>query len=234
MERLVTPHPGGSDDMNVYSMLLPVRESFRGGAYVLRTEPGRREAVLKAAIAALDQTGPGRILRQQQLFDMAGAMAWTLQLVLFVLVGDVPTQADKDSAGQAAKGVEKVKQVYNELRVGSVTPFSVITNDTWLTTKVRAALIDTKNVPSRTIVVTTERGVVYLQGKVTETESQLAAKTAAGVNGVNKVVKLFEIVSRESLVGSPAPVENKSTAPAATPASPASSGSGAVETMPIK
>jgi NitT/TauT family transport system permease protein len=26
------------------------------------------------------------LLRQQQLFDMAGAMAWTLQLVLFVLV----------------------------------------------------------------------------------------------------------------------------------------------------
>lgn len=151
-----------------------------------------------------------------------------------LLVGDVPTQADKDSAGRAAKGVEKVKQVYNELRVGSVTPFSVLTNDTWLTTKVRAALIDAKNVPSRTIVVTTERGVVYLQGKVTETESQLAAKTAAGVSGVNKVVKLFEIVSRESLVGSPAPVENKSTAPAATPASPASSGSGAVETIPIK
>jgi putative ABC transport system permease protein len=69
VERLVTPHPGGSDDMNIYSMLLPVRESFRGGAYVLRTEPGRREAVLKAAIAALDQSGPGRILRQQQLFS---------------------------------------------------------------------------------------------------------------------------------------------------------------------
>ena len=27
-----------------------------------------------------------QLLRQQQLFDMAGAMAWTLQLVLFVLV----------------------------------------------------------------------------------------------------------------------------------------------------
>jgi NitT/TauT family transport system permease protein len=26
------------------------------------------------------------LLRQQQLFDMAGAIAWTLQLVLFVLV----------------------------------------------------------------------------------------------------------------------------------------------------
>ncbi|CAM5467993.1 Osmotically-inducible protein OsmY OS=Eoetvoesiella caeni OX=645616 GN=DFR37_107142 PE=4 SV=1 [Eoetvoesiella caeni] len=152
-----------------------------------------------------------------------------------LLVGDVPTQADKDKAGTAAKGVEKVKQVVNELRVGEVTPLSVRTNDTWLTTKVTTALINTKDVPSRTIVVTTERGIVYLQGKVTDTEGQLAAKAAASVSGVNKVVKLFEIVSRESTFMSqpPAPVENKDSS-SAPPASSAGSGSGAVETIPIQ
>lgn len=151
-----------------------------------------------------------------------------------LLVGDVPTQQDKDKAEAAVKGVEKVKQVVNELRVGEITPLSVRTNDTWLTTKVTTALINTKDVPSRTIVVTTERGIVYLQGKVTDTEGQLAAKAAASVSGVNKVVKLFEIVSRESTFMSqpPAPVENKASSSA--PASSAGSGSGAVETIPIQ
>lgn len=156
-----------------------------------------------------------------------------------LLVGDVPTQQDKDKAGTAAQGVEKVKKVFNELRVGSVTPLSVRSNDTWLTTKVTSALIETKDVPSRTIVVTTERGIVYLQGKVTDTEGQLAAKAAAGVNGVNKVVKLFQIVPRESLVTPPAPVESKDSPSAQAPVESSSgatveSGSGAVETMPIK
>lgn len=151
-----------------------------------------------------------------------------------LLVGDVPTQQDKDKVGAAVKAIEKVKQVVNELRVGAVTPLSVRTNDTWLTTKVTTELINTKDVPSRTIVVTTERGIVYLQGKVTDTEGQLAAKAAASVSGVNKVVKLFEIVSRESLLTSqpPAPVENKDTSSA--PASSTGSGSGAVEAIPIK
>lgn len=64
VEKLVTPHPGvqsgfGSDG---FAALLPVRESFRGGRYVLRVDPTRREALLKEATTALDRAGPGRIM----------------------------------------------------------------------------------------------------------------------------------------------------------------------------
>lgn len=151
-----------------------------------------------------------------------------------VLMGDVPTQEDKQQAEALASKVEKVQQVYNQLRVGDITPVSVRTNDSWLTTKVTTALINTKDVPTRTIVVTTERGIVYLLGRVTDAESQRAGKAAAGVGGVNKVVKLFEIVSAESLVtGSQqaAPTQD-SSAPASSMGSDADSPD--VQTMPVQ
>jgi osmotically-inducible protein OsmY len=151
-----------------------------------------------------------------------------------LLVGDVPTEQIKQQAEQTASKIEKVKKVINELRVGDITPFSVRTNDTWLTSKVTAALIDTKGVPTRTIVVLTERGVVYLMGKVTDAEGQMAATAASGVSGVNKVVKLFEIVTPESLLQrqTPAPVQDNAAAPSSTPAPGGTSGG--AQALPIK
>lgn len=154
-----------------------------------------------------------------------------------LLLGDVPTDQDKQRAGQAAEGVEKVKNVINELRVGPVTPTSVRTNDAWISSKVRTALINTKEVPSLTINVTTERGIVYLQGKVTDPEGARAGIAASGVSGVNKVVKLFEIVTAESLRQAasqgdqPAPIE---TNPQSTSNTGTATDTGGAQAMPVQ
>lgn len=132
---------------------------------------------------------------------------------LLLLTGDVPTEADKQRATEAAAKVEKVTKVVNELRVGELTPISVRTNDTWLTSKVKTALINTKGVPTRTILVTTERGIVYLMGRVTNDEAQRASISASRVSGINKVVKGFEIVSAASLAPPTAPIQ-ETAAPA--------------------
>ncbi|TFL15520.1 BON domain-containing protein [Pusillimonas caeni] len=150
-----------------------------------------------------------------------------------LLMGDVPTEQDKQRAQELVSKIEKVKRVYNQLRVGEITPLSVRTNDSWLSTKVTTTLINTKDVPTRTIIVATERGVVYLLGRVTPAESERAGKAAAGVAGINKVVKLFEIVSPESLA------TDKSAAPVQESSAPASdtqpdSGSADVQTMPVQ
>lgn len=152
-----------------------------------------------------------------------------------LLIGDVASADDKSRAEAAAAKVENVKEVVNRIRIGDITPLSVRTNDTWITTKVRTALIDAKEVPARTIVVTTERGVVYLQGKVTETEGNMAARVAASVTGVNEVVKVFQIVSRESLVTDPV-TGNSGAAPISTSpqSAPASAGSPDTEVMPVQ
>src|SRR5690606_34320634 len=151
-----------------------------------------------------------------------------------LLMGDVPTQQDKQQAEQLASKVEKVTQVYNQLRVGDITPLGVRTNDSWLSTKVTTTLINTKDVPTRTIVVATERGVVYLMGRVTEAESERAGKAAASVGGINKVGKLFEIVSPDSVATgskSAAPVQESSSS---APAVPSDTGSADVQTMPVQ
>ncbi|MFA5487902.1 MAG: BON domain-containing protein [Candidimonas sp.] len=166
-------------------------------------------------------------------YDDKARVTTTAYASWVLLTGDVPTEQDKQQVGQIAQDTEKVIKVINELRVGDITPLGVRSNDTWLTSKVRTALLNTKGVPSRTIVVTTERGVVYLMGKVTEQEGQLAAKAAAGVTGVNQVVKVFEIVAAESLITDdrtePAPV----TTPSSSSNAPQPAEEGA-QAMPVQ
>ncbi|MDS1139279.1 BON domain-containing protein [Pusillimonas sp. SM2304] len=168
----------------------------------------------------------------RKLFEDKGRVNTTSYAGLLLLTGDVPTEQDKQKAGEAAQGVEKVQKVVNQIRVGDLTPVSVRTNDTWLSSKVRTALINTKEVPSRTISVTTERGIVYMLGKVTDAEGQRAAKAAAGVSGVNKVVKLFQIVSPESIAvpASPAPIDDAAS-PGAASTTESSNG---VEALPVQ
>jgi osmotically-inducible protein OsmY len=131
-----------------------------------------------------------------------------------LLTGEAPTEAAKEQATSLAQGVENVKRVINQITVGPVASFSTRSNDTWLTSKVRTELLNTKYVPSGTISITTDKGVVYLQGKVTQAEGEYAANATAALSGVTKVVKLFDIISREEAVrlsGS-----NAGNAPAAT------------------
>ncbi|HUH41273.1 MAG TPA: BON domain-containing protein [Castellaniella sp.] len=149
-----------------------------------------------------------------------------------LLLGDVPTAADRAQVETIARSIPKVTHVDNHIRVGEITTLSVRTNDTWLTSKVKAQLVRTKEVPSRTIKITTERGVVYLMGKVTEDEGQRAAIVASSVEGVNKVVKLFQIVSRASIeASSEAAPATDAPAPSA-PAAPTESEG--VQAMPVK
>ena len=102
----------------------------------------------------------------QKLGDTArvNAMAYGGHLLL---TGDVPTEQAKAEATTIAQGIENVKQVINQLNVGPIASFGTRSNDTWLTSKVKTALINTKYVPSGTIALTTDHSVVYLMGKVT-------------------------------------------------------------------
>lgn len=150
-----------------------------------------------------------------------------------LLLGDVPTEAEKQKAEEAASKVEHVRQVFNHMRVGDVTPLSVRSNDSWLTTKVTTALVNTKGVPTRTISVTTERGIVYLMGKLTPAEAQAASKVAAGVSGINKVVTMFQLISPESLAnGQSQPAQTDVTPTSTTPT--ATQEPAEVEVIPVQ
>ena len=124
---------------------------------------------------------------------------------LVLITGEVPTEADKAAAGQAVGRIDNVTGVVNELVVGAPSSISDRSNDTVLTSKVKASLVDARDLQSNAFKVVTERGVVYLMGRVTEREATRAADVARGVNGVRKVIRVFEIVTEAELAnGKPA------------------------------
>lgn len=152
-----------------------------------------------------------------------------------LLVGDVPTQADRERALDIARKIPKVTKVDDFIRVGDITPLSVRTNDTWLTSKVKSKLIATEGVPFRTMKVTTERGVVYLMGIVTTVEAERAALVASRVDGINKVVKLFRIVSPESLLDtSEAPAAEEPSSDSSDTSHTSDPDEGGAQSMPVK
>lgn len=116
-----------------------------------------------------------------------------------LITGEVPSDADKAAVAQAISRVENVQSIVDELGVGPASSFSARSSDTIVTSKVKASLVDAKDVISNAYKVVTERGTVYLMGRVTEREANRAAEIARSVAGVQKVVKVFEIISEAEL-----------------------------------
>ncbi len=116
-----------------------------------------------------------------------------------LLTGQVLDAQSKVKAGEAVAAIEGVRQVHNELIVSGRADFRSNASDTLTTTKVKAALLETKTIPSWTIKVITEQGIVYLMGLVTAEEGAKAASTASFVGGVQKVVTVFESLSSQEL-----------------------------------
>ena len=118
---------------------------------------------------------------------------------IVLLSGEVPTDADKAGAEKAVRDIEGVTNVVNELEVGPNSTISTRSSDTVITTRVKSALIDAKDIQSSAIKVVTERGYVYLMGRVTEREATRASEVARAQPSVLKVVRVFEILTEEQL-----------------------------------
>jgi osmotically-inducible protein OsmY len=118
---------------------------------------------------------------------------------IVLLTGEVPTEADRTRVEEAAKGIDNVRSVVNELAVMPSSSLTERANDGLLTSRVKASFVDAKDLDATAVKVVTERGVVHLMGRVTEAEAQRAAELARGVRGVQKVVRVFELISPEEL-----------------------------------
>jgi osmotically-inducible protein OsmY len=118
---------------------------------------------------------------------------------VLLITGEVPTEADKQAIGDALAKGENVKSVVNELGIGQNSSTGSRTTDAFLTTKVKATLVDAKDVHANAYKVVVERAVVYLMGRVTEREAARGADLARSVTSVQKVVRVFEILSEEEL-----------------------------------
>lgn len=118
---------------------------------------------------------------------------------MVLLTGEVPTEDDRLRVENAVRRVENVRSVTNELAVAGNSSLSSRSNDLVLTSKVKATFVDAKDLQAPSVKVITERATVYLMGRVTEREAARAADLARSVSGVQKVVRVFEVISEAEL-----------------------------------
>jgi osmotically-inducible protein OsmY len=111
---------------------------------------------------------------------------------IMLLTGQAQTEELRNRTYQIASGMPNVKLIYNEIAIGAPTSTSTQTHDTWITTKVKSAMLAEKGLRSTQIKVVTENSAVYLMGVTTHKQADLAADVASKGEGVTKVVKIFE------------------------------------------
>ena len=116
-----------------------------------------------------------------------------------LITGEVPTEDDKKLVEQTVSRVENVQKIINELAVLGNTSFTQRSSDALVTGRIKAALVDAKDVYANSFKVVTERGVAHIMGRVTQREADRATEIARSTSGVQKVVRIFEIISDEEL-----------------------------------
>ena len=116
-----------------------------------------------------------------------------------LLTGEVPSAQDKQLIEQIASRVENVTGVVNELAVMGNSTLTQRASDTLVTGRVKAGLLDASDLSANSFKVVTERGTVYLMGRVTQREANRGTEVVRGTSGVQKVVRVFEVISEAEL-----------------------------------
>ena len=129
-----------------------------------------------------------------------------------LLTGEVPNAQDKQLVEQIVARVENVNSVVNDLAIMGSSTLTQRSSDTLVTGRVKAMLVDARDLSSNAFKVVTERGTTYLMGRVTQREADRATDIVRGTPGVQKVIRIFEIISEEELARM---LPAKSAAPAA-------------------
>lgn len=120
-----------------------------------------------------------------------------IQVVSFnrsvLLMGQAQSHGLADLAAQIARDTSGVQRVHNEIRVGQVISFKAISNDSWLTSKIKAKFVTDEAIDAAKIKVVTENSEVFLMGLVDRQMSRQAVEVVRNTNGVQRVIDAFEI-----------------------------------------
>jgi osmotically-inducible protein OsmY len=116
-----------------------------------------------------------------------------------LITGEVPDQSTKAAAEREVRAIEGVQTVYNELEIGAPASYTARSSDALVTTRVKASLVEMNTISAASFKVVTENGTVFLMGRVTQREGDVATDVTKSVTGVQRVVKLFEYISEAEL-----------------------------------
>lgn len=181
-------------------LLLPVAVQLTGCAVAAGA------GIATGAVAATDRRTTGTFIDDQiievkvsntlrqhaELAEQSHVNATSFNNIV-LLSGETPSQANKARIGEITAGVEKVRQVHNEIAIAAPSSMVARSSDTWVTSKVKTALLSEMKLDATRVKVVTEKGVVYLMGLVSAAEADRATELARRVGGVERVVRLFEV-----------------------------------------
>lgn len=166
-------------------------------------------AMVGGVLVATDRRTSGAVVEDQAIEIKAANRVRALATLghinvtsynrVLLLTGEVPDAAERARVEAAMNGIENLRSVVNELAVAGNSSLTSRSNDTLLTTQVKASFVDAKDIFANAVKVVTERGTVYLLGRVSEREAERTATLASRVPGVQKVVRVFEILSEDEL-----------------------------------
>jgi osmotically-inducible protein OsmY len=116
-----------------------------------------------------------------------------------LITGEVSNDNVRRQVEALVSRVENVRAVVNELAIGQASSTSDRANDVLLAAKVKASMVDTEDVFANVFKVVSERGTVYLMGRVTQREANRATEVVRGIGGVKRVVRVFDYLTEDEL-----------------------------------
>ena len=166
-------------------------------------------AVIGTGVVVTDRRTTGAQLEDKSIENKAEARVRDLATLgrinltsynrMVLITGEVPGETERAAVEKAVAAVENVRSVVNELAVGFNASLSTRSSDSVLAAKVKASLIDAKDMYANAFRVVAERGIVYLMGRVSELEATRATEIARSVAGVQKVVRVVEILTEQEI-----------------------------------
>jgi osmotically-inducible protein OsmY len=182
---------------------------FGGAGVASLVAVDRRTAGIQLEDESIELRASTRI--REALVDRAHVIVVSYNRQVLI-TGEVPNAQDKAALSTIVSKVENVRSVVNEVAVMENSSLASRSKDALISGRVKAALVDAKDLYASAFKVVTERGTVYLMGRVTRTEADRGTEIARSTDGVVRVVRVFEIITDEelkALLPKPAPAEKK-------------------------
>lgn len=109
-----------------------------------------------------------------------------------LITGRVPDAAMINTATNVVRQFNRVRLLHNELRVGEPPDANIRATDQWLSVRVKGSMVAARDFPSRRVIITTDEGRVFLMGLVSQEQGRQAELLAASVEGVQRVISIFD------------------------------------------
>lgn len=185
----------------LYPLYLTLAMSLAGCGSILASfesnpiedDPGERTMAQQFADESIETKAIVNIRASDDRFDQANLVVVSYNGFV-LLAGQVSSEELKAKATDVVRKIREVRRIYNEMEVAAPSSAMTRSSDTWITTKVKSWLLGSPDTPGMRVKVVTENGVVYLMGLVTREEAERVAKEAADISGVQRVVRLFELI----------------------------------------